>query len=183
MKGLGLTLVGLGFLGGALVAVQTADNRVAWSWFVPAAMLAVAGVALARAASHRETRHAGTLSANVDMLNRSLEAVLAHIGRLDAEKAAIDVYELHDRIDALFPEDLSNFADARKSVEHVYGIQAYAEVMSTFAAGERYLNRVWSASVDGYIDEAHDYLGRARRQFETTREKLLSLQTPGAPGD
>ena len=36
---------------------------------------------------------------------------------------------------------------------HVFGMQNYADVMSNFAAGERYINRVWSASTDGYVDE------------------------------
>ena len=40
--------------------------------------------------------------------------------------------------------------------------------MNRFAAGERYLNRVWSASTDGYIEEAHRYIEKAARQFEET---------------
>ncbi len=48
---------------------------------------------------------------------------------------------------------------------HVFGIQNYADVMSNFAAGERYINRVWSASTDGYVDEVRMYLERARAQF------------------
>ena len=48
---------------------------------------------------------------------------------------------------------------------HVFGIQNYADVMSNFAAGERYINRVWSASTDGYVDEVREYLERAHRQF------------------
>ena len=44
-----------------------------------------------------------------------------------------------------------------------------------FAAAERYLNRVWSASTDGYIDEAHTYLGRSREQFDEARKILDRL--------
>ena len=44
-----------------------------------------------------------------------------------------------------------------------------------FAAGERYIHRVWSASVDGYIDEVLAYVPRAREQFEKTRDKLEAL--------
>ncbi|HMB54361.1 MAG TPA: hypothetical protein VKU40_13665, partial [Thermoanaerobaculia bacterium] len=61
---------------------------------------------------------------------------------------------------------LAAFAEARESIAYRYGLAAYGEVMSHFASGERYLNRVWSASTDGYIDEAHDYLVRAKEQFE-----------------
>ncbi len=62
------------------------------------------------------------------------------------------------RIDELFPGDLNTFVEARETIPHVYGLQAYADVMSHFAAGERYLNRVWSASADGYVDEVRTYL-------------------------
>jgi hypothetical protein len=47
--------------------------------------------------------------------------------------------------------------------------------MNEFAAGERYLNRVWSASVDCYIDDVHEYLGRAKEQFINTRDVLSKL--------
>ena len=44
--------------------------------------------------------------------------------------------------------------------------------MSSFAAGERYLNRVWSASADGYIDEVNTYIEKAREQFVDSLNKI-----------
>ena len=43
-----------------------------------------------------------------------------------------------------------------------------------FAAGERYLNRVWSSSIDGWIDEVRLYLGHARDQFRLALDKLIA---------
>ena len=57
-----------------------------------------------------------------------------------------------------------------------FGLQSFADVMNPFAAGERYLNRVWSASTDGYIDEAHTYVTKAREQFELALEILHGLK-------
>ena len=85
-------------------------------------------------------------------------------------------------IDRRFRTDLNRFVDARESLTHIYGLQAYADIMSAFAAGERYLNRVWSASADGYADEARDYIGRARSQFEEARAKLEEIHARAAPG-
>ena len=34
---------------------------------------------------------------------------------------------------------------------------------------------IWSASIDGYVDEARTYLGNARREFEAAHAKLASL--------
>jgi len=58
---------------------------------------------------------------------------------------------------------------------HVFGMQNYADVMSNFAAGERYINRVWSASTDGYVDEVRMYLDRANQQFRDARQHFEEL--------
>ena len=88
----------------------------------------------------------------------------------------VDVYDLRHRIDQTFLEDLDTFVVARESIAHSHGLQAYAEIMNHFAAGERYLNRVWSASTDGYIDECHTYLDKASEQFEEARDMYRALQ-------
>ncbi len=58
----------------------------------------------------------------------------------------------------------------------VFGMQNYADVMSNFAAGERYINRVWSASTDGYVDEVNLYLGRALDQFREAHQHFHDLK-------
>jgi hypothetical protein len=78
-----------------------------------------------------------------------------------------------------FPRDLDAFVQARESVAHRFGLQAYAEVMNPFAAGERYLNRVWSTSTDGYVDEAHRYIDMAREQFESALAEFRALHPAG----
>ena len=45
-----------------------------------------------------------------------------------------------------------------------------------FAAAERYLNRVWSASADGYIDEVNEYLQKAGDQFAESLATLRRFQ-------
>ena len=53
-------------------------------------------------------------------------------------------------------DDLRRFAEAHERMVHLFGPQAYADIMSSFAAAARYINRVWSVSVDGYdIDSIH----------------------------
>jgi len=49
-------------------------------------------------------------------------------------------------------------------------------VMSAFAAGERYINRVWSASTDGYVEEVRSYLERATQQFREARSLFAEFQ-------
>ena len=69
---------------------------------------------------------------------------------------------------------MRRFADARESLVHLFSLQTYADIMSEFAAGERYVNRVWSASTDGYEDEARDYLEKAALQFREAGRQLDS---------
>jgi hypothetical protein len=183
VRALGYILIAVGFLAASLIAVQSPDNVVNWSWFVPALVLSAAGVALARFATRQETRAEGALGADVEVLHESLGRVMERITRLDEEKMGLNPYDLHGKIDELFPEELTRFVDARQSIAHVYGLQAYARVMTEFAAAERYLNRVWSASVDGYIDEVQEYIGRARTQFGVAQQKLRDLGPAGGPGN
>ena len=58
---------------------------------------------------------------------------------------------------------------------HLFGLQTYADIMSHFAAGERYINRVWSASADGYDEEADAYLKKAAVQFDEAKQRLLTV--------
>ena len=55
--------------------------------------------------------------------------------------------------------------------------------MSAFAAAERYLNRVWSASADGYRDEVNLYLDRACDQFKLSLDKIKELDKKKEAGD
>ena len=80
--------------------------------------------------------------------------------------------ELRDRIDTKLRPDLIRFVDARESMVHLFGLQTYADIMSHFAAGERYINRVWSSSADGYDLEAERYLGKAEERFADAQQQL-----------
>jgi len=175
MKSTGYILLTVAFLVGAYVSVLTEANLIHWPWFAPAFVVGVIGVGLARFGAYQESRQEGALTANIGTLKESLDSLVEKITRLDAEKESMHPNDVHGRIDELFPADLAAFVDARESIAHVHGLQAYANVMNEFAAGERYLNRVWSASVDCYIDDVHEYLGRAKEQFINAREVLAGL--------
>ena len=175
MKSLGYLLITVGFLGGSYLAVEQKEGVPILAYLL---MLAIgtAGVVLARIAIHRAARHEDTLAGNIETLESSLGRAVDKIAAFDRDKESIDVYELRHHIDREFPDDLDAFAQARESIAHSFGLQAYADVMNPFAAGERYLNRVWSASTDGYIDEAHTYITKSREQFEDALAKFRALR-------
>lgn len=177
MQRLGYLMVIFGFLAGALVAVVDKES-VRWGYFTALLSIGAAGVVLIRLSERKKGRAEGKLTLNMQQIEGCLSRIVENITRLNppkAEKQTIDIYDLRNHIDRLFGEDLMSFVNVRQSIAHVYGLQAYADVMSHFAAGERYLNRVWSASADGYIDEANIYLDKAHEQFVQSYQKVQQL--------
>lgn len=175
MKKAGLTLITLSFLVGAYLTVLD-QQEVDWAYFVPAVIVGFIGVGLVQMGKKQEASATETLTENIAVLEESIDNIVTKVAKLNAEKEETDTYDVHGLIDSVVLDDLNNFIAARETIGHVYGLQAYADVMNHYAGGERYLNRVWSASADGYIDEVHLYLGKAEEQFIEARDKLHALK-------
>ena len=174
MKKLGYLMITAGFLAGALAAVVDAQS-IRWPQFAAALGVGAAGIVLVRIRQKQTSRSEGKLASDMQSVEESLSRIVENITQLNAQKHSVYTYDMHNRIDELFAEDLVTFVDARESIAHVHGLTAYADVMSCFAAGERYLNRVWSASVDGYIDEVNAYIDKAQIQFIESLQKIRQL--------
>ncbi len=174
MKNAGYALIVVGFLGGALASVVT-ETGVPWGYFGAALFVGVVGVGLIRLGQRQLVEAEGATGAGMQELQTRLDQIVANITQLNAEKATINPHDLRHRIDDLFRDDLAVFMDARESIAHVHSLQAYADVMNHMAAGERYLNRVWSASADGYADEALAYLDKTEGQFVEAKAQFDAL--------
>ncbi len=165
MQAFGLLFIAVGFSAGAFIGVLEPEG-VPWAMFAPALLVGIIGVVLVQVAMRRRAHDVSHIEGNFETLDAKLRSIVAKVQELDDRKDEIDVYELPGRIDQRLPEEIVAFADARSSITHAWGPRAYADVMSPFAAGERYLNRVWSCAADGYIDEAHASLTQSRKYFE-----------------
>jgi hypothetical protein len=175
MGSLGYSLTTVAFLAGAFVASLDA-REIEWVYFLPCLLLGAVGVYLIKKTSMAHARSDETLASNKVDVEDSLAKIIKNLSAMDEGKQSIPPSHLRFEIDRQFRDDLNRFAEARHSLTHMYSLQVYAEIMSAFAAGERYLNRVWSASADGYVDEALDYIGRALDQFRDAQEKLDQAQ-------
>jgi hypothetical protein len=175
MKIFGYLIIALGFIAGALVSVLDELN-VQWNYFIGAFAVGVAGVVMVRLSERRISRSEEKLTANLQTVETGLRHIAENISRLNAQKQSMNLYDVHKRVDELLRDHLAQFVTARRSLAHAYGLQEYAEVMSHFASGERYINRVWSASVDGYADEVAEYLDRAQTQFTEALNKVNQLK-------
>ena len=171
MKNIGYFLVAAGFLGGAFATSLDVQN-VNWALFAGTAGAALIGLVIYKRELRAHAKSESVLENNRVELRESIANVVNDIGDIvDGDLTQGSV--LRDRIDLKLRDDLRRFADARESMVHLFGLQTYADIMSHFAAGERYINRVWSASADGYDDEAANYLKKASEQFEEARRQLL----------
>ncbi len=179
MKNISFSFVVLAFLGGAFLT-SLSETEVNWTYFVPIMVLGFIGAFLYIKEANKAATHGDTLKNNRIILSESLHKIVTNLDALDGRKDSIPTYEMRFEIDRLFRDDLMQFADARNSMKHLFGIQAFADVMSSFAAGERYINRIWSASTDGYIDEVLLYVSKANAQFKHAQEVFDSAQIKAA---
>lgn len=174
MKNVGFLLLIAGFLLAAYSTALDVDNT-NWMLFLPAAIGAGLGALLIKRATRGAAKSDSVLSANKAELTDSLKNIVDNLDDMNSAGSSLTVDVLRDEIDKRLRQDLRRFADARESLIHLFGLQTYADLMSHFAAGERYINRVWSASADGYDAEARDYLKRAASQFRDARQQLQVL--------
>jgi hypothetical protein len=177
LKSIGYLLLAGGFLAAAYsTALDT--QAIDWSLFVPMAILAIAGVWIIKNQSRGEARSEQVLTASRTELRESLGNVIRDLGQIIGNAESITTIELRNAIDARLRNDLRRFAEARESLVHLYGLQAYADIMSDFATGERYVNRVWSAAADDYRAEASAYLHKALARFTSAMEQLEAAARP-----
>jgi len=175
MKNSGYILVTIGFIWASLISV-TDVLEVNWINFIISMIVCVAGIYLIRSSEKSATGDHETQSTNMKSIEENLNHIVAHVKKIRLEIDPQNPQQVHTKIDELLPVHIEDFVDARKSIGHVHGLNAYADVMNYFATGERYLNRVWSASTDGYIDEVTMYMERCEEQFESALKSLKELK-------
>ena len=175
MKTIGYLLITTGFLVGALVAVVS-EEQVNWLHFGASIAAGIVGVGIVRSGHRQVTYAEGKLASNMQEITSTLQRIVDGMVRLNTEKDSIDTYDMRHRIDETIAAEILAFADTREAITAKFGLGVYADIMSHFAAGERYLNRVWSASADGYIDEVNAYLEKSGYQF-TQALDLIRKQT------
>jgi len=137
--------------------------------------LGALGLVILHRGSRAATQAAHVLAGDQSILAQSVAALLEQLSRVREQFDANRLEVVRNAIDSGMRGEITRFVDARESMIHLYGMQTYADIMSDFAAGERYLNRVWSASTDAYPDEVCDYLDKADEQFTSARRRLADV--------
>ncbi|MCA9634510.1 MAG: hypothetical protein KC420_00560 [Myxococcales bacterium] len=171
MRLLGLLLMWIGVLAASLFSV-TEVAAISWPLYGGAIAVGLVGVVLLRLTAKAAAHHHHRVNEDLATMRSTLTNVVTRLQPLVEAGEAIDVYGVKDRIDRELSEDLARFADARESMIPALGLTSYAEVMTRFAGGERLVNRAWSASADGYLDEVVLCLAGAHAQLVDARAHL-----------
>jgi hypothetical protein len=177
----GLLLLWAGFLSGALATVFNKEVEgdkwatINWVWYSASLVVGIGGVVLLQATKKATVGLAGA-STSSDQLVRHLGNLVKRIGQLKLEHSKQAPRETVAFIESELRDDLREFADGRHSITREHGLNVFAEVMTQFASGERSINRAWSASADGYVDEAARYIDLALDQLTGARKSLQACQ-------
>jgi hypothetical protein len=152
----------------------------AWIFGLAMVGLVAGGVMIRRETKVRlsgpKTAADGTSSPHdaLDLTHRDIEALLREIPETPERERPDTILR---RIDAIQAAHLSPFIAARSALMARYGVAGFARLMDPFAAGERRLNRAWSAAADRVLPEAIASLEQALAAFDAARARLVELET------
>jgi hypothetical protein len=186
LRPVGFVLFAIGFVMASFFAVRQTDSvgaewlTIQWGWYANGFVVCLIGVVIIRLTGRSADTHADKVTAGLQDCEESIERIAGRLSSMFHHRETIDVYDVHRRIDDEIVEDLAAFANARESMEHRFGLQPYVSVMSRFALGERNVNRAWSASADGYIDEVWKCISRAEVEMSAAKQLLADLHEPPA---
>ena len=152
---LGQILLWGGFLSGSLATVFRFKNEsnewatINWPWFIASVVVGAIGIAIYRRAKFAASGESDRVQSEFDCLQPALENLIKEVAQLKSDLAELAPSEIAKRIDERIADDLRTFAEARESIIPKRGLAEYANIMTQFAAGERAVNRAWSAGADG----------------------------------
>jgi len=155
------------------------DNKwptVNWTWYFLSMVIGMTGVVLLRRTSRTAESDSGKVAAEYSTITSSLLELRKHVAHLGSSLDKYTPHEIVNFIDDECGEPFADFADARNALVQRFGLQAFAEIMTQFASGERFMNRAWSAAADGYVNEVRDCVERANAHLERADEILTSYE-------
>lgn len=149
-------------------------NLIQWPWYLISVAVAIAGVVLLYAGKSSEGKKSEKTKANLEEIKKSLDRLIVNVSSFKKSMQTMPPSQMTKHIDDVLADDFRIFADGRDSITAEHGLPVFAEVMSQFAAGERAVNRAWSAAADGYVDEAETCIERAEQMLRVAQTELIS---------
>ncbi len=180
MRPLGHTLLWAGFLAAAFSSVYRLEQSgerwatIPWIWYGVSMAVGILGIVLLRKAQDHDHADEAKTDAEFSVVKESLALLTSAVDGLC--KLESNPSEVLHRIDNQCAEPFANFVEARQALVKRFGLTVYADVMTEFAAAERYVNRSWSAAADGYVDEIVASLGRAKQHLKNAGDLVSAAE-------
>lgn len=95
----------------------------------------------------------------------------AETRRLHQSFDSADLETLKARVDRLCEDCVDPLIEARAQLGAQLGLSRFADMMTSFARGERCLNRAWSALTDAHESEARQAMAGASAAFQEAADK------------
>lgn len=160
----------------AVVIPEEGWHLIPWTWYLASVAVCVAGIVLLRMGKSTDGQKSEKTEANLMEIQDSLGRLIENAAQLRKETETLAPSQIIKRIDDEMADDFRLFEDGRNSITAEYGLDVFADVMTQFAAGERAINRAWSASADGYVDEAATCIERGQQMLEEAKSLLLAAK-------
>jgi hypothetical protein len=174
-ESLAISIIAIGFIG--MTYLSCLDLlEIRWSLYFIGFAFTGSGVILYKYDMRRKGDIEKDSNTHQELLIEILSHVISKLETLNIQKSKLSSEEICFKIDKDVHENLNRFVENRETISLRYGTKVYGEVMSLFSAGERYINRVWSASSDGYYDEMSTYLEKSLLEFQKTEQLLRNFQ-------
>jgi hypothetical protein len=187
MRPSGHVILWIGFLSAAYWSVHHLENSddkwstIPWTLYGASMAVGIVGIVLLRLADRRVHADHRQTDAEFSVVQRTLTALAGTVHQLSSNRQQ-SPSEVLRRIDLECVPKFAEFADARQALTKRFGLQEYADVMTEFAAAERYVNRSWSAAVDGYVDEVAASLDKADRHLQNAQQLLIAAESDTSSG-
>jgi len=150
--------------------------------FFAGLVLLVAGAWVCRKAAAFDASEEGSSSGEAVDFGVLLTQVHASMSVLHQEMLAlatpsvVDADAIKERLESIQKEDMARLCASGPRVQSLHGIEGMAALFSPLSAGERKMNRAWSALVDRHWPEALASVGGAVDDLEGTKAALAALR-------
>jgi hypothetical protein len=184
MKITAFLLITLGTIGAAIAVART-DPSVegyvgTWQINTPLTVLSLLvmgiGIGIQKRGERSAAAREGTATGRIEEVQKALDQLLQDVTRLNADMEKLDLDELYQGLDRVIADPVFRFVQNRGAISFLFGMGEYGRIMGSFAQAERYLNRAWSAAVDGYRDETVAYVQRALPPIKEAKEHFDKIR-------
>ena len=150
---------------------------VPWLWYGLSMAVGLVGVVLLRSTAKSADQEHGKVAQQFETITSSLGILIKNVGTMQSGLGEMSPKQSIDFIDRECAPAFGDFADSRNALIQRFGMQPYAEIMTQFASAERFVNRAWSASADGYMNEAKSSVDRAMAHLNEANGLIAKFET------